>query len=59
MIKIQNTDGDIIEYTEAIAAISLLKEELFSSEELSHFFGQERNNSLRSILGKYRADFWW
>ena len=55
--KIQNTDGDIIEYTEAIAAISLLKEELFSSEELSHFFGQERNNSLRSILGNIEQTF--
>lgn len=55
--KIQNTDGDIIEYTEAIAAISLLKEELFSSEELSHFFGQERNNSLKSILGSIEQTF--
>ena len=55
--KIQNTDGDIIGYTEAIAAILLLKEELFSSEELSHFFGQERNNSLKSILGNIEQTF--
>lgn len=55
--KIQNTDGDIIGYTEAIAAISLLKEELFSNKELSHFFGQERNNSLKSILGSIEQTF--
>ncbi|MSO14521.1 virulence protein RhuM/Fic/DOC family protein [Rickettsiales endosymbiont of Trichoplax sp. H2] len=54
---VTNTEVVTLNYKEAITAISSLKEELFYNKRGSNFFGEERNNSLKSILGNIEQTF--
>jgi len=55
--KLTATVTDTLSYNEATSMISALKKELASRKEVTDLFGQEREDSLKSILGNIEQTF--